>query len=127
MFIMHAQDALLLVYLLALKNLLLLHAALPLQLEQSMDSAGAPGITLTLNPLCRCGAGYTVQVSFGVREEDSNDDCTPEQNKTAGIVPGGSVTLRVNSSTLIPAAGQEYCFIVHELDTLIEGGKCVCV
>ena len=107
--------------------LALLHAALPLELEQSMDSAGVPGITLALNPLCRCSAGYTVQVSFGVREEDSDDDCTPEQNKTADIVPGESVTLRVNTSTLIPAPGQEYCFIVHELDTLIEGGKYVCV
>ena len=62
-------------------------------------------------------------VSFGVREEDSDDDCIPEQNKTAVIVPGESVTLRVNTCSPIPAPGQEYCFIAHELDTGIEGGK----
>ena len=99
----------------------ILNAAPPL--EQNMDSAGVPGITMRLNFLCRCSAVYTVQVSFGVREEDSDDDCIPEQNKTAVIVPGESVTLRVNTCSLIPAPGQEYCFIAHELDTGIEGGK----
>ena len=40
-------------------NSSILNAALPL--EQNMDSAGVPGITVTLNFLCRCSAVYTVQ------------------------------------------------------------------
>ena len=49
--------------------------ALPLQVEQNMDSAGTAGINVTLNTLCRHSAVYAIQVSFGVREEGSDDDC----------------------------------------------------
>ena len=66
-------------------------------------------VKVTLNPLCRQDASYTVQVVFGVRQQGSDGECVPRQNMTANIVPGESVILTVDISTLPLDPGQEYC------------------
>ena len=78
--------------------------------ELKVKGEDATSVRVTLNSLCRDNTDYTVQVSFGVREEGSNDECVPEQHVTADIVPGQSVILTVNTTTLILNPGQEYCY-----------------
>ena len=70
----------------------------------------ATSVRVTLNSLCRDNTDYTVQVSFGVREEGSDDECVPQQNVTANIIPGESVILTVDTTTLMLDPGQEYCY-----------------
>ena len=71
-----------------------------------MDSTS---VNVTLNPLCHHNAAYTVQVFFGIRQQDSDDECVPLQNMTADIVPGESVILAVDANILTLDPGQEYC------------------
>ena len=78
--------------------------------ELKFKGEDATSVKVTLNSLCRDNAEYTVQVSFGVREEGSGDECVPQQNVTANIVPGESVILTVDNSTLMLDPGQEYCY-----------------
>ena len=78
--------------------------------ELKVKEEDATSVRVTLNSLCRDNTDYIVQVSFGVREEGSNDECVPEQRVTADIVPGQSVILTVDTTTLILNPGQEYCY-----------------
>ena len=71
-----------------------------------MDSTS---VDVTLNPLCHHHAAYTVQVFFGIRQQGSDEKCVPQQNMTANIVPGQSVILSVDTTTLMLDPGQEYC------------------
>ena len=79
-----------------------------------------PAVVVSLNPLCH-GASYSVELSFGVREEGSGEQCLPQQNVTATILPGGSAVLPVNVTALPLTDGQQYCFTLLELH--IEGGE----
>ena len=65
-------------------------------------------VNLTLNPFCHRDVTYRAQVFFGVKQE-SDDECIPQQNIAANIIPGESVILTVNTSTLRLDPGQEYC------------------
>ena len=98
-------------------------SAQPLQVEELILS-GVPAITVRLNHLCRTVI-YTVSVSFGVREEDS--ECVLQQNSTARLLPGESVVFVVNISSLpLGYDQQQYCFLVYELGSGdIEGGECM--
>ena len=66
-------------------------------------------IKVTLNPFCRPNATYRAEVFFGVRQENSNEPCHPEQNMIAAIVPGESVILSVDTTALVLEDDQEYC------------------
>ena len=46
---------------------------------------------------------------FGIRQQGSDDECVPQQNMTADIVPGESVILAVDANTLTLDPSQEYC------------------
>ena len=91
-------------------------------MEEVESVAGGPAVEVTLNSLCRSDP-YSVELSFGVREEDSGEECLPQQNATATLFPGGSVVLPVNTTALPLAGGQHYCFTSPQLN--IEGGECV--
>ena len=67
------------------------------------------GIKVMLNPFCSQNTLYTVQVSFGVKQQNSNDTCPPEQSIIATIVPGESVIFSVNTTALMLEDDQEYC------------------
>ena len=90
-----------------------------MKVEAGEDSAEGPAVVVSLSPLCR-SVPYTVELSFGVREEDSGEKCLPQQNVTANTGPGTPVILPINVSTLPLANGQQYCFTVPQLN--IEGG-----
>ena len=78
--------------------------------QLKIEEEDATSVRVTLNSLCRDNTDYTVQVSFGVREEGSDDECDPQQRVTANIVPGESVILTVDTTTLMLDPGQEYCY-----------------
>ena len=86
-----------------------------------MDSTN---VDVTLNPLCHHNAVYTVQVFFGIRQQGSDDECVPHQNMTADIVPGESVVLSVDTTTLMLDPGQEYCSTNASLIGNIGGVVC---
>ena len=77
--------------------------------ELNVKGEDATSVRVTLNSLCRDNKLYTVQVFFGVREEGSDDDCVPQQPVTEDILPGQSVILTVDTTTLMLGPGQEYC------------------
>ena len=77
--------------------------------ELNVKGEDATSVRVTLNSLCRDNKEYTVQVFFGVREEGSDDDCVPQQPVTDDILPGQSVILTVDTTTLMLGPGQEYC------------------
>ena len=93
--------------------------AFPFTLREAVSPDGGPAVVVRLNPLCR-SVPTTVELSFGVREENSEDKCLPLQNVTATILPGASVLLPVNVTALPLEHGQKYCFAV--LDHNIESG-----
>ena len=66
-------------------------------------------IKVMLNPFCSQNSLYTVQVSFGVKQRNSNEPCPPKQNIIATIVPGESVILSVTTTALMLEDDQEYC------------------
>ena len=86
---------------------------------EAVSPDGGPAVVVRLNPLCR-SVPTTVELSFGVREENSEDKCLPLQNVTATILPGASVLLPVNVTALPLEHGQKYCFTV--LDHNIKSG-----
>ena len=97
--------------------MLRIFSAVPVKVEES--PGGGPAVTVTLNPLCRA-VPYTVELSYGVREEGSGEKCSPQQTVTATLLPGASATLPVNTSALPLGIDQEYCFSVAGIN--IEGG-----
>ena len=92
-------------------------SARPLKVEEREG----PAVVVTLNPLCGGSVPYTVELSFGVREEDSGEECLPQQNISATILPGASLVLPVNTTSLPLAQGQQYCYIAPTLN--IEGSE----
>ena len=77
--------------------MLRIFSAVPVKVEES--PGGGPAVIVTLNPLCRA-VPYTVELSYGVREEGSGEKCRPQQTVTATLLPGASATLPVNTSAL---------------------------
>ena len=75
-----------------------------------MDRVNATSINVTLSPFCHPNTTYTAEVFFGVIQQNSNDTCPPEQNKTAAIVPGESKILSVDTTALVLEDDQEYCY-----------------
>ena len=57
-----------------------------MKVEAGEDSAEGPAVVVSLSSLCR-SVPYTVELSFGVREEDSGEKCLPQQNVTANTGP----------------------------------------
>ena len=92
-------------------------SARPLKVEEREG----PAVAVTLNPLCGGSVPYTVELSFGVREEDSEEECLPQQDISATILPGASLVLPVNTTSLPLAQGQQYCYIAPTLN--IEGSE----
>ena len=92
-----------------------------------VEGFDATSINTTLNPFCRQNALYTVQVSFGVRQRNSNDTCHPEQNIIAAIVPGESEILSVDTTTLVLEDDQEYCSTNAPLTGEIATLECIVV
>ena len=92
-------------------------SARPLKVEEREG----PAVAVTLNPLCGGSVPYTVELSFGVREKDSGEECLPQQNISAAILPGASLVLPVNTTSLPLAQGQQYCYIAPTLN--IEGSE----
>ena len=92
-------------------------SARPLKVEEREG----PAVVVTLNPLCGGSVPYTVELSFGVREEDSGEECLPQQNISATILPGASRVLPVNTASLPLAQGHQYCYIAPTLN--IEGSE----
>ena len=74
-----------------------------------MEGINATSIKVTLNPFCHPITTYTVQVSFGVRQQNGNDTCHPQQNSIAAIVPDESEILSVDTTALVLEDDQEYC------------------
>ena len=72
-----------------------------------MLNSANPGVTVTLNRLCRNSADYTVLVYFGLLQSDG--DCAIEQTITATIEPGQSHLFLVDPS--IVSLG-DYCYIL---------------
>ena len=66
-------------------------------------------MTVTLNPLCH-NVIYTVELSFGVREEEEEEECLPQQTVSATLLPGAAVIFSVNTTALPLAQGQLYCY-----------------
>ena len=77
--------------------------------ELKFKGEDGTSVKVTLNSLCRDSTDYTVQVFFGVREEGSGDECVPQQPVTDDILPGESVILNVDTTTLMLESDQEYC------------------
>ena len=88
-----------------------------------MEEVNAMSVNLTLNPFCHRDVTYRAQVFFGVRQ-DSDDECIPQQNIAADIIPGESVILTVDTSTLRLDPGQEYCST--NATVIGESGRVVC-
>ena len=82
-------------------------SARPLKVEEREG----PAVVVTLNPLCGGSVPYTVELSFGVREEDSGEECLPQQNISATILPGASLVLPVRDTH------QEHCFSTLTLNS----------
>ena len=99
-------------------------SAQPLQVEQGLISSSVPAITVRLNHLCR-SLSYTVTISFGVREEGSEDECVSQQTSTATMRPEESAVFIVNVSALPLGHNQQYCYTVQDLDSDIEGRKSI--
>ena len=95
-------------------------SAQPLAVEVKYPTArGSHTVVLSLHS--ECDRNFTVELSFGVREKDSEDKCLPMQNETATIFPGTSVPLNINITDLPLGRNQQYCFTVSKLN--IERGK----
>lgn len=90
-----------------------------------MEGVDATSINVTLNPFCRQNALYTVQVFFGVRQQNSNEPCHPEQNIIASIVPGESVIFSVDTTALVLEDDQEYCSTNASLTGEIATLECI--
>ena len=92
------------------------------------DELGSPdpAVAVTLNPLCGGSVPYTVELSFGVREKDSGEECLPQQNISATILPGASLVLPVNTTSLPLAQGQQYCYTEPIIYTEDEGESHMC-
>lgn len=89
-----------------------------------VEGVNSTSVKLTLNQFCRQNVTYTAQVFFGVRQ-GSDDECVPQQIIAADVMPGESVILTVDTSTLMLNPGQEYC---STKATLIgESGKVIYV
>ena len=82
-------------------------SARPLKVEEREG----PAVAVTLNSLCGGSVPYTVELSFGVREEDSGEECLPQQNISATILPGASLVLPVSDTH------QEHCFSALTLNS----------
>ena len=74
-----------------------------------VEGVDMTSIQVTLNPLCHPSTTYTAEVFFGVRQQNSNDTCHPEQNMTVAIVPGESEIFSVDTTALVLKDDQEYC------------------
>ena len=83
-------------------------------------------MAVTLNPLCGGSVPYTVELSFGVREEDSGEECLPQQNISATILPGASLVFLVNTTSLPLAQGQQYCYTEPIIYTEDDGESHMC-
>ena len=64
-----------------------------------------PGVTVTLNQLCRNSVDYRVLVSLGLWQSDG--DCAIEQTITATIEPGQSKLFLVDTSIVSQGV---YCY-----------------
>ena len=82
-------------------------SARPLKVEEREG----PAVVVTLNSLCGGSVPYTVELSFGVREEDSGEECLSQQNISATILPGASLVLPVTDTH------QEHCFSTLTLNS----------
>ena len=72
-----------------------------------------------------CKHAILLTISFGVREEGSEDECVSQQTSTATMRPGESAVFIVNVSALPLGHNQQYCYTVQDLDSDIEGGKSI--
>ena len=97
------------------------HTARPLQVEEGESSSDGPAVTVTLNPLCH-NVTYTVELSFGVRKEEQEEqECVPRQTVSATVLPGAAVLFSVDTTTLPLGQGQLYCYTSLHLN--IEGSE----
>ena len=81
--------------------------------EDNLDGV-EPSVTVTVNENCSNAYSYEVSVSFGLREENSTEDCGITDVVTKLLTPGNSNLFKVNE-TKVPR--QEYCFDVSFQDT----------
>ena len=73
-----------------------------------------PNVRVTVNEYCSKASTYNVTVSFGLRENGSNDNCDLQESQSATLAPDVAMTFYVNKTTVMLSDGYEYCFSFQE-------------
>ena len=73
---------------------------------------------MTVNEYC---SNTNVTVSFGERENGSNNNCDLQDSQSATLAPDVAKTFHVNETIVMLSGGYEYCFnIISFQDTSCE-------
>ena len=66
-----------------------------------------PSVRVTVNEYC---SNTNVNVSFGLREKGSNNNCDLQESQSATLAPDVAKTFYVNEAIVMLSDGYEYCF-----------------
>ena len=68
-----------------------------------------PSVRVTVNEYCSNASTYNVTVSFGLRENGSNNNCDHQDFQSDILAPDAAMTFYVNKSIVMLSDGYEYC------------------